>query len=281
MNPKWQGHPEPAPPPIKLRNIPWIIVRGIPLILVVFSCLLCLLILRWIERPIFRHRRPWTPSITVFVCRATFFCLGLPLEVKGKPMKEIGAAVANHCSWLEIFALNAPNRLYFVAKREVGSWPVIGWFARATGTLFIERKRSEAARQRQIMFDRIRMGHHLLFFPEGTTTDGRRLLPFKSTLFEAFFDPDIRDAMSVQPISVAFHAPDDQDPAFYAWWGDSSFPSQLLKVLGQPKQGRVELIYHPPLTVADFDGRKALAVALENAVRRGLDTSLGVETPRN
>ena len=94
--------------------------------------------------------------------------------------------VANHASWLDIFALNAPQRIYFVSKDEVRDWPGIGWLARATGTVFIARKSREAGVQARLFETRMAAGHRLLFFPEGTSTDGRRVLPFKTTLFAAF-----------------------------------------------------------------------------------------------
>jgi 1-acyl-sn-glycerol-3-phosphate acyltransferase len=117
-----------------------------------------------------------------------------------------------------------------------------------------------------------------LFFPEGTSTDGRRVLPFKPTLFEAFFDPGLAPGLRVQPVSVAYHAPDGADPAFYGWWGDMEFAAHLLKVLAHPRGGSVTVVWHAPLVVADFAGRKPLARAAEEAVRAGHD---GAVTPQS
>jgi lyso-ornithine lipid O-acyltransferase len=147
-------------------------------------------------------------------------------------MRERGAVVANHSSWMDIFALNARKRVYFVSKAEVARWPGIGWLARATGTVFINRDPKEARAQQTVFEARLKAGHKLLFFPEGTSTDGQRILPFKSTLFGAFFAPDLRDILWVQPVTVIYTAPPGEDPRFYAWWGDMSFGGHLLKDAG-------------------------------------------------
>ena len=82
--------------------------------------------------------------------------------------------------------------------------------------------------------------------------------------------------MQIQPVSVVYHAPVGAPDRFYGWWGDMDFGSHLLKTLSSPRQGRVELFYHPPLKVADFTNRKTLAAACENAVRNGLETGLAI-----
>lgn len=228
-----------------------------------------LLLLRLIERPIFGLHRPITPHITQMVCRAAFWVLGMRFVRRGTPMERRGAVVANHTSWLDIFALNAAKRIYFVSKSEVAGWPGIGWLARATGTVFIRRDRAEARSQTEVFRTRLLAGHKLLFFPEGTSTDGLQVLPFKTTLFEAFFDPALRDEIAVQPVSVIYHAPQGEDPRFYGWWGDMSFGAHLLTTLAARKQGAVEVVYHPPVPVADFAGRKALAQHCEAIVRAG------------
>jgi 1-acyl-sn-glycerol-3-phosphate acyltransferase len=214
----------------------------------------------------------------VFVCRTALRILGLDLNVQGQPMTQHGAVVANHSSWLDIFVLNASKRIYFVSKSEVAGWPGIGWLARATGTVFIERNRARAREQTRLFQDRLLAGHKLLFFPEGTSTDGRRVLPFKTTLFASFFVPDLRDDISVQPVSVAYHAPRGASERFYGWWGDMSFGAHLLAMLAAPRHGAVDVVYHTPRPVAGFPDRKALARSCEEAVRSGFDAA---QSPRS
>lgn len=245
-------------------------LRGIPLVGLVFGGLAVALLLRLVERPVFGAGRPWTPFVTQVVCRNAFRILGMTYGRVGRPMTGPGAVVANHSSWLDIFALNAAQRIYFVAKSEVAGWPGIGWLARATGTVFIARARGAARGQVETFRARLALGHKLLFFPEGTSTDGRRVLPFKPTLFEAFFAPAFRETLRVQPVSVIYTAPEGSDPRLYGWWGDMDFAPHLLATLAQRPQGTVTVVYHAPLAVADFDTRKALAAALEQTVRGGL-----------
>lgn len=246
------------------------LARALVLGVLVFGGLAVMLALRLIERPIFGLRRPVTPFITQAVCRGAFLVMGIRRTTRGRPMRARGAVVANHASWLDIFALNAQKRIYFVSKAEVAGWPGIGWLARATGTVFINRDRREAQRQTALFEARLRAGHKLLFFPEGTSTDGRRVLPFKTTLFQAFLAEGLPADLAVQPVTLAYHAPAGADPRLYGWWGDMGFGAHLLQVLAQPRQGRVEVIYHPALPVASAGGRKALARAAEEAVRQGL-----------
>ena len=267
MTPTWRS--DEPPPPVRIGAAGWLraILRGAALGLVTFGGLALLLLVRLVEAPVHGLHRPWTPWITQGVCRTVFVILGMAHRVSGEQMRERGAVVANHSSWMDIFALNARKRVYFVSKAEVARWPGIGWLARATGTVFITRDPRQAKAQQAVFEARLAAGHKLLFFPEGTSTDGQRILPFKSTLFGAFFAPDLRDILSVQPVTVSYTAPPGEDPRFYAWWGDMDFGRHLLKVLAAPRQGEVRVDYHPPIRVAASGDRKGLAAAAETAVR--------------
>ncbi len=248
-----------------------VILRALAIILTIAAGLVLLLPLRLIEGRLHGLARPWTPHITRVVCRVSLLCMGLSFERRGAPMQGQGAVVANHSSWLDIFVLNASDQVFFVSKSEVAGWPGIGFLARSTGTVFIARDPREARSQTQLFEDRLLAGHRLLFFPEGTSTDGLRVLPFKSTLFQAFFDPDLRDTVSVQPVSVTYHAPKGADARIYGWWGDMAFGSHLIATLALARQGHVVVVYHDPIAVADVADRKALAAGAEAAVRMGHD----------
>lgn len=254
-------------PPIPAMGWLRVLLRGVTLAMLVFGCLLILLLIRLIERPAFGVHRPWTPWITQFVCRNAFRILGMQFESEGALMQERGAVVANHSSWLDIFALNARKRIYFVSKAEVANWPGIGWLAKATGTVFINRDPREARGQKAVFEARLLAGHKLLFFPEGTSTDSIRVLPFKPTLFAAFFAPELREVLHVQPVTVMYSAPKGADRRFYGWWGEMDFGPHLLHVLAARPQGSVRLIYHAPVRVADFTNRKALAAHCEAVIR--------------
>ena len=255
-----------------------VLLRGAVLGSLTFGCLGLLLLIRVIERPIFGQARPITPHITQFVCRAAFWIMGITLRIQGRPMVQRGAVVANHGSWLDIFALNAAQRVFFVAKSEVAGWAGIGWLARATGTVFIARKSAEAKVQQGLFEARLRAGHRLLFFPEGTSTDARRVLPFKPTLFAAFYTHGMEQVMHVQPATVIYHAPKGADARFYGWWGDMDFGPHLKMVLAAFRQGSVEIILHDPVAVDRYPDRKALSTQCEAVIReayhRGLKTDL-------
>ena len=264
--------PDGEAPEVRIGPLGWLMIAWRVPVLGgwVFGGLFIHLALRLVERPVFGLRRPVTPYVTQAVCKGALLILGLPLKVTGRAMRGRGAVVANHVSWLDIFVLNAPQRIYFVSKSEVASWPGIGWLAKATGTVFIRRNARDARLQKEIFEARLRAGHHLCFFPEGTNSDGARLLPFKPTLFAAFFAHGLAEILSIQPVSLAYIAPAGRDARFYGWWGDLTFGEHLLRVLAQARQGRVELVFHDPVAVADFAGRKELARHAEAQVRRSL-----------
>ncbi len=267
MRKPWDAATHPARPKVGGLALIRVPLRGIALFVLVFGSLLVLLLIRAVERPLCGMERPVTPYITRFVCRNALRILGLELRQTGTPMAHRGAVVANHTSWLDIFTLNARQCLYFVSKSEVAHWPGIGWLARATGTVFIERNPARARAQTVLFQERLMAGHRLLFFPEGTSTDGFQVLQFKTTLFEAFFAPKIRDEIWVQPVAVVYHAPAGMDRRFYGWWGDMDFGTHLLAVLAPARQGHVETIFCPPIRVKDTENRKTLAAMCEASIR--------------
>ncbi|PYG31710.1 lysophospholipid acyltransferase family protein [Pelagimonas varians] len=271
MNPTWDKGE--WPDKVRISPLGWLlVVLRIPvLLIVIFGGLALLLLMRLIEKPLFGMDRPLTPWITQTVCRITLRVIGLPLRLKGPRMVGPGAIVANHASWLDIFVLNSRKNIYFVSKAEVAKWPVIGWLARATGTVFINRDRREAKVHTEMFEDRLMHGQRLLFFPEGTSTDSCRVLPFKSTLFAAFFSPRLQHSLQVQAVSVVYKAPEGADDRFYGWWGDMDFAPSLIKMLAQPRHGSVTLVYNTPVRVDSFPNRKSLAAKLESQVRQGFD----------
>jgi 1-acyl-sn-glycerol-3-phosphate acyltransferase len=261
MTQTWDSGDLPQMPRITIMGWVRVVLRGLALAILVFGGLAILLVVRMIERPLCGLNRPVTPHITQMVCRMAFLIMGMAHKVQGTPMATRGAVVANHTSWLDIFALNVAKRIYFVSKSEVAGWPGIGWLARATGTVFIERNPAKAHEQTELFHSRLLAGHKLLFFPEGTSTDGLQVLPFKTTLFQAFFEPSLRNEISVQPVTVVYTAPPGVDARFYGWWGDMSFGAHLITTLAPAKQGKVTVIYQTPVKVSAFSNRKALALA--------------------
>ena len=242
-------------------------IKGLCLVLWTALGVVLHLALRLVEWPLYGRDRPFSPYITQLVCRGALRIIGLKVLRRGTPMREKGAVVANHTSWLDIFTLNASQRIYFVSKAEVAKWPGIGFLAKITGTVFIARKGTEAKRQQQLFEDRLRAGHQLLFFPEGTSTDALRVLPFKSTLFQAFFTSGLDRVLHIQPVTVIYHAPEGADQRFYGWWGNMEFGSNFLRMLALRRHGWVEVILHPSVPVDAFPSRKELSQYCERVIR--------------
>jgi len=212
--------------------------------------------------------------IVQFVCWLELKIIGISCHVRGTPMKNPGVVVANHSSWLDILSMNVPQRVFFVAKHEVKSWPAIGAMARGVGTVFIRRERRDAKRQVHLFLDHVQQGHKLLFFPEGTSTDGRHVLPFRSSLFQAFFTPELVDITWVQPVTVLYYSPAGKPRDFYGWWGGMGMVEHFIHTLSQRRQGRIEVVFHDPLKVSDFKDRKALAQKAYQIVAEGMSHRL-------
>lgn len=165
--------------------------------------------------------------------------LGLRVRVLGEPEPTPALYAANHVSWLDVAALGATIPADFVAKSEVAGWPAIGLLARAGGTVFLRRECGRsAARAVETLIERLACGRSVVVFPEGTSTAGRDVLPFKSALFEA----PARLGCDVQPVSIRYR----EGASVAPFIGDDSFLPHLLRVLAEPET-EVELFFGPRL----------------------------------
>ncbi len=245
-----------------------VVLKFIPCVLIIMVLMIPLAVLRAFGL--------WRMGQSV-VCLACWICLkiiGLPVSIQGAPMPYAGVVVANHSSWLDVLTLNVCQKVFFVAKSEVKSWPAIGSMARVVGTVFIRRKRADAKRQHDLFLDHAKRSHKLLFFPEGTSTDGRHVLPFRSSLFQAFFADDLIDLMWVQPVTVLYLAPPGKRADFYGWWGEMELVEHMVHLLSQPQQGAVRVVFHAPVRVRDFADRKTLTQAVYKTVADGMSFRL-------
>lgn len=265
----WRGEATPVlPRPRGIAGWWRVLRRGGPAVLVLLAGVLLILPMRGVERLVHGARRPWTGPHVQLVCRLTLAAMGIRWRREGRPMDGPGAVVANHSSWLDILTMDAAMPVFFVSKAEVAGWPGINILTRVTNTHFVVRDPRLARQQAEEFAARIRAGHRLLFFPEGTSSDGRRVLPFKPTLFQGFLDPGLPQDLAIQPMSVTYHAPPGTDPRFYGWWDDMELGAHLLAVLSAPRQGDVVVRLHPPVPVAGHS-RKTLAARTEAEVRAG------------
>lgn len=267
MSLTWRGDSELVLPAPGMLGLARAALRGVPLLLLLTAGLAASLLLRAVERPLCGPRRPVTSWVAVAVSRAALRLLGLRVAVRGRRFAGPGALVANHSSWLDVLVLNAQGPAVFVAKSEVAGWIGIGWLARATGTIFVRREaRGEAAAQVRALASRLGAGQTIVLFPEGTSTDNRRVLPFRSALFAGLAAPGLPEGLAVQPVTLRYRAPPQADPRFYGWFGGASFGPHALAVLAAPRQGGVRVTLHPPIPAAGRH-RKSLAAQAEAAVR--------------
>ena len=193
--------------------------------------------------------------------------MGARLTIRGEPIRGGGVIVSNHASWADILALRATRRLNFVSKAEVRAWPGVGWIAETCGTVFIERRRAATMTQRDLLRARLDRGETLCLFPEGTSSDGLRVLPFKSALLSFLYEDGVRETARVQAATVNWTAPPGQPPAFYGWWGNMPFEGHIWDVVCRAAGGAVEVVFSEPARVSDFPDRKAMAQTLEAQVR--------------
>jgi len=245
--------------------------RGLPLLATIGIGVALIALARLVERPIYGSApRPLTARVVRAFFVMALVWMGLPRRVSGRPTAAPGPLVCNHVSWLDIFVLGATQRVVFVSKADVRGWPGVGWLAALPGTMFIRRDRGDAAQQAADLAARVGRGERLVVFPEGTSSDGLRVLPFKSALFEAFFAAEDVADLWVQPVTISYQAPVGADPRVYGWWGDMDFASSALQILAMSRHGHAQVTYHPALRVRDYSGRKALARASEVQVRDAL-----------
>jgi 1-acyl-sn-glycerol-3-phosphate acyltransferase len=206
---------------------------------------------------------------------------GIRVTIIGTPVQDRGVLmVSNHTSYLDILALGGIARVSFVAKSEVASWPLFGTFARLQRTVFVERqRRSQTGISRDQIRERLLEGDALVLFPEGTSNDGNRVLPFKSALMGAAESQIGTDSQGkpiyvpVQAVSISYVGVHGipmgrENRPLYAWYGDMELVDHLWEGL---KTGPVDVLieFHEPMTVDMVGGRKNLARIVEEKIRRG------------
>lgn len=201
--------------------------------------------------------------------------MGVRVNHIGKPSKlRPLMVVANHSSYLDIFVIGAQLPISFTPKREIRSWPFIGWLAVLADCVFVERRPAFMEEARVEMAKRIDAGRVLCLFPEGTTSNGKQLKPFKSGFLSLAEDHHL----PVQPASIAYtHIGDepitDATRELVAWVGEATFFMHFWRLLAMPGV-KATLRWHDPLNRADFADRKALTKAAETIVAAGVMADL-------
>ncbi|MGE3770708.1 MAG: lysophospholipid acyltransferase family protein [Bdellovibrionales bacterium] len=211
------------------------------------------------------------------------FCLGFKVKTIGQPSNASPCIyVCNHLSYLDIPIVGSTLKASFVSRGDVAGWPVFGYFGKLQRTIFISRKPEKAREAAVAIRERIEAGDRMLFFPEGTSGDGQRLLPIKSSLFDVA-RPIVRadgteQQVIVQPISLIVTEMGNlpigrHNRPLYSWYGDMEFVPHFMQAL-QMSSFTLEVQYHDPVTMAQFGSRKELAAHCERVMAEGLSRGL-------
>ena len=198
--------------------------------------------------------------------RVMCWLIGLRIQVVGEAARQAPVLfVSNHTSWLDVLVLGTTLDACFVAKNEVGQWPLINVVARLGRTLFVSRTRSATKGEAGVIRQRMGRGDSVILFPEGTTSDGGRVLPFRSAFLSV-----ADHARQVQPVSVVFDRLGGlpacrRDRPLFAWYGDTDILTHFWRLARHPG-GRATVVLHAPLDPAHFPDRKALASACAEVI---------------
>lgn len=210
-------------------------------------------------------------AITRRWSRGVLHISGMRLDLVGAPRASLGGClmICNHVSWLDIYVLNALQPAHFIAKAEIGSWPIIGLLAKASGTIFIERGRRHAVHDViEVMVGKLQAGEPCIIFPEGTTSDGSGLLPFHANLLQAA----IKAGAPMQPLTLRY-LQDGRPTTVPAYIGDDVLAHSVVKVFGSTRLS-VRLQVLDPITPQPGETRHHVA---HNA-REAMAAALGVAT---
>lgn len=247
--------------------------RGIPetgIRLAAFALWSAAIAAAWVIRrpPIPAAERPRrAAAFTRLWSRGVLRILGVEVRVQGRPPRPPCFLVSNHLGYLDIAVLASRVECTFVSKREVSGWPGLGTLADLAGTLYIDRSsHRDAERVSRAVADHLSAGGSLALFPEGTSSPGFEVGPFRSPLLA--YPAAAR--LPVHAAALRYHAPVGFPPAALsmAWWGDAEFLPHFLALFRMPGM-RVDLAFaEEPVAASD---RKALAAGLREAVARRLE----------
>ena len=197
--------------------------------------------------------------------------LGLRVSYSGHPITKGGILyIANHISYFDIVALGSILPARFIAKSDIAEWPIFGFLSKLTRTIFVDRLAAGAYHQISLIKERLQKSEALLLFPEGTSSDGSRVLPFKTSLFAA---PKAANAL-VQPITIRYTRLNgmpierSQKPLL-AWYGNMDLAPHLWRALSLGTLN-VEIQFHETVRANDFSNRKLLAQHCRKKVSAGM-----------
>ncbi|MBK6425705.1 MAG: 1-acyl-sn-glycerol-3-phosphate acyltransferase [Blastocatellia bacterium] len=207
-------------------------------------------------------RRDWRAWCMRRWARAAVRAAGVQVHLRGPVPEAPFLLVANHLSYIDIIVLAALVDGRFVARHDLGNWPLIGRLVRAGGTILVQRdRRADTVTASTSMRQAIEEGSGVILFPEGTSTSGQRVLPFRSPLFE----PAIELRQAVHTAALHYSTPVGSLPAadVVCWWGDASFMPHLWQLLQLPRIDAYVAFGECAINGGD---RKALSASAHDAV---------------
>ena len=225
-----------------------------------------------------RFNRKISVRLPLLYHRLCVRILGFQIRTHGEVVAKGPVLFAcNHTSYSDISILGALLPASFVAKAEVAGWPFFGALAKLQRTVFVDRRPAKATVQRDEMVQRLESGDNLILFPEGTSSDGNAVLPFKSALFSvALIEPN-GEPLLVQPVSIAYTRLDGMPVGralrpYFAWYGDMTLAPHFWEVAGLG-YATVDVVFHHPVTIRDCGTRKDLAEHCFQAVAGGVSVA--------
>ena len=200
--------------------------------------------------------------------------LGMRLEHRGEAIAPGCMLVANHVSWVDIFAINALAPAAFVSKSEVRAWPVIGWLAAKNDTIFLRRgSRGHARIINEETAALLDAGCNVAIFPEGTTTDGATLLHFHAALLQ----PAIACGHPVQPLALQYRTPDDRFSRAPAYDGELSLGECIANIIASPRT-IARITVAEPIATADGTDRRSLAARTRSEIASAIGAKLDAQS---
>ena len=203
--------------------------------------------------------------------------IGIKTVTVGKPVKDRQVIyVSNHLSYLDIPATGCFLRASFIAKDDIASWPVIGFLATVQQTAFISRSSSKAKKVANALDVMVKEGKNLILFPEGTSSNGEDVLPFKSSLF-SIAQPKGMKPIAIQPFIIELLDVDgtlltSESRDLYAWYADMDFAPHIWEFM-QKSGATVRLTFLDVIEPAPEQDRKELCRVIENQISSGLNPS--------
>ena len=229
------------------------------------------------------YRGPHSYFIPNLWHRGVCIIFGVHVRVEGIPYRDSQTIyVGNHLSYLDISAIGNFLKASFVAKADVANWPVFGFLSKLQQTAFISRSRKDARKEKNALENMIEKGKSLIIFPEGTSTDGKTVRPFKSSLFSIALGSD-NPALMVQPFTISMSSVNgksvekQEDRDTYAWHIEMDTKMhQHLWSFAKSKGCTLTLTFHEPIVAKNYDDRKEMAQICHEKVLDGLQNKLPV-----